>query len=334
MKFSIGDKVVLKRTGEEGTVAGFIGSDMLEVEVNGTHFPVYSDDVDHPYLKWFTEKNQQKKKAAPPEQLPVEKEKQRPQRLPKGIYLSFMPVFKADEADDIVELLKVYLINETAVTIRYHYDVKFFHQSDFKLEGTLHPFGHLYLHAVAYADMNDQPRFHWQLSDAGDISYKTEEGILRIKPSKLFDHINNLLRKNEPTFSYLLVEDFVPKPKQQQQSFQPTPVRTEVPRPSKITSFADLPRYELDLHIEHLTDSFQGLSNAEIMNIQLHALQRYLHLAIMHRQERMVIIHGLGSGALRDAVHKVLRETPDVRSFKNEYMGKYGFGATEVLFRR
>ena len=61
MKFSIGDKIVLKRTDEEGIVVGFIGKDMLEVEVNGTHFPVYMDEVDHPYLKWFTEKSKQKK---------------------------------------------------------------------------------------------------------------------------------------------------------------------------------------------------------------------------------------------------------------------------------
>lgn len=336
MKFSVGDKVILKRTGEEGTVIDFIGKDMLEVEVKGTHFPVYADEVDHPYLKWFTEKNQQKKKATSlPEQLPVEKEKQRPKRLPKGVYLSFMPVFKTNEVEDIVDQLKIYLINEMPVTVRFMYDVKFFHKSDFRLEGTLHPFGHLYLHAINYADMNDQPRFHWQLADAQEISYKAEEGILRIKPAKLFDHINALLFKNEPTFSYLLIEDFVLRPKDQkaEKAWVP-PSPTYYAQPAKITSFADLPRYELDLHIEQLADDYQQLSNAEIMNIQLHALQRYLHLAIIHRLERMIVIHGLGSGALRDAVHNVLREMREVKSFRNEYMGKYGFGATEVIFRR
>jgi len=335
MKFSIGDKVILKRTGEEGTVTDFIGKDMLEVEVKGTHFPVYTDEVDHPYLKWFTEKNQHKKtKVSPPEQLPVEKEKQRPKRLPKGIYLSFMPVFRTNEVEDIVDQLKIYLINEMPVTIRFLYEVRFFHQSDFKLESTLHAFGHLYLHTIDYADMNDQPRFHWQFADAQDASYKTEEGVLRIKPSKLFDHVNALLLKNEPTFSYLLVEDFVPRPKaNKSEKVWVPPSQTFYTQPSKITSFADLPRYELDLHIEQLTDNYRDLSNVEIMNIQLHALQRYLHLAVMHRLEKMIVIHGLGSGALRDAVHNVLRQMPEVKSFRNEYMGKYGFGATEVIFK-
>lgn len=333
MKFSIGDKIILKRTGEEGTVTDFIGKDMLEVEVGGTHFPVYMDDVDHPYLKWFTEKNKQVKKSSPPEQLPVEKEKTRPKRLPKGIYLSFMPVFKANEMEDVVEQLKVYLLNETPVQIRFAYDVKFFNQSDFRHEGTLHAFGNLYLHSVDYAAMNDQPRFHWQVADATNLELKTEDGVLRIKPSKLFEHINQGLLNGEPTFSYLLVEDFVIKPKEEKKSkFSQVSSPQYVPRPSKVNSFADLPRYEVDLHIEQLIPDHKGLSNAEILNIQLNALERFLQLALMHRQERMIIIHGLGTGTLRDSVHKVLSETAGIKSYRNEYMGKYGFGATEVIF--
>ena len=336
MKFSIGDKIVLKRTDEEGVVVGFIGKDMLEVEVNGTHFPVYMDEVDHPYLKWFTEKSKQKKKAySLPEQLPVEKEKQRPPKLSRGIYLSFMPVYQVNEAEDVVEKLKIYLLNETPVPIRFSYDIKILHQSDFTLEGTLHPFGNLYLHSVDYGDMNDQPRFHWELADAGNPALKTEEGVLRIKPAKLFKHINELLLKNEPMFAYLLVEDFVLKPKEEKRQTLEMPARqARQPKTSKITSLADLPRYEIDLHIEQLISDYQGLSNSEMMNVQLDTLHRYLQLAIVHRQEKMIIIHGMGTGALREAVHQVLRDTPEVASFRNEYMAKYGFGATEVFFKR
>ncbi|HRO43545.1 MAG TPA: Smr/MutS family protein [Flavipsychrobacter sp.] len=335
MKFSAGDKIIIKRTGEEGIVTGFIGKDMLEVDVNGTQFPVYADEVDHPYLKWFTERNSQKKKAASlPEQLPVEKEKHRAKRLPKGIYLSFIPVFKANDLEDIVEQLKIYLINETPTNIRFGYEVKFFNQSDFQLEGALHAFGHVYLHGIDYGDMNDQPRFHWQLIDAGNSEHKTEDGVVRIKPSKLFEHINTLLLKNEPSFSYLLIEDFVLKPKENAtKKLQPPQRLVNSARPPKITSFTELPRYELDLHAEQLISDYKKLSSAEIMNIQLQTLQRYLLLAIIHRQDRMVIIHGIGTGVLKDAVHKMLKEMADVKSFRNEYMGKYGFGATLVIFK-
>jgi hypothetical protein len=334
MKFSIGDKILLKQTGEEGTVTDFLGKEMLEVEVNGVHFPVYLDEVDHPYLKWFTEKNRQAKKAATAPVPAVEKEKDRQKRLPKGIYLSFMPVFKANETEDIVDQLKIFLLNETASAIRFSYDVRFPHASVFNLEGALHPFGHLYLHSINYADMNDQPRFHWTLSDAANVQYKREEGTLRIKSVKLFGHINDLLLKNEPTFSYMLVEDFVPKPKDQHEEKLAIPERIGISRPSKITSFADLPREEIDLHIEQLVPEWKDLGNAAIMSIQLRALERSVHLAIAFKQEKLIVIHGVGAGVLREAVHKILRNTPEVKSFRNEYMAKYGFGATEVFFRR
>ena len=193
MKFSIGDKIVLNRTGEEGSVTAYIDLQMIEVEVNGITFPVHLDEIDHPYLKWFTEKKTQKKPATPPEQLPVEKTKLRKQRLARGIYLSFLPVFKMEEMEDIVDHLKVYLINELPQAVQFRYDVRLYNRLVFSHEGKLHGFGDLYLHSIPYDDMNDQPRFHWQLSDAENQNLEKAEDILRIRPAKLFEHINDLL---------------------------------------------------------------------------------------------------------------------------------------------
>ncbi|WP_276131690.1 Smr/MutS family protein [Polluticoccus soli] len=90
--------------------------------------------------------------------------------------------------------------------------------------------------------------------------------------------------------------------------------------------------YEIDLHIENLVSTTKGLSNAEMLEIQLSALKQALNDAVMNRQERLMIIHGLGRGVLRDEVHKVLAETPGIERYVNEWQGKYGFGATEVFF--
>ena len=333
MKFSVGDKILLKRTGEEGTVVAFISNDMIEVEVAGVVFPVWEDEVDHPYLKWFTEKNRQKKKTEAPEQLPVEKPKERQKRLAQGIYLSFMPVFKVEEMEDIVDHLKVYLLNEMPVAIDFRYEVGNPKTSLFQHEGKLHSFGNVYLHSIDWEEINDQPRFQWHVADADHEGQKPEEGLLKIKPRKLFDQINELLLKNEPTFSFQLVSDFVPLPPEEKE-----PPKSQKPQPGGrkqrevYHSFADLPRNEIDLHIDQLIKDFKKLSPGEILDIQLRALERQLHLAIMHRQERLVIIHGLGTGALKEAVHKLLRTYPEVRSFKNVWHGRYGFGSTEVIF--
>jgi len=334
MKFSIGDKIVLKHTGEEGVVIDYIGKDMLEVAVNGTHFPVYADEVDHPYLQWFVEKNAKKKKPSLPEQLPVEKKQQAAPRLPRGVYLSFLPVFRAEDFEDIVDHLRIHLINELPVPVRFRYDMRVAGESAFRHEGILHPYGNLFLHTVVYGDMNDQPRFHWELSDVNNQQFRVEEGIVRIKPQRLFEHISELLQKNEPTFSYKLVEDFVERPKATAPVIPVTPPTPQKSKPAVLTSLQDLPRSEVDLHIEALVEDRKGWSNAAIMELQLRTLEKYLHLAVAHRMERLIVIHGVGSGALKEAVHRVLRQHPEVYRFKNEWMGKYGYGATEVIFRK
>ena len=282
---------MLRQTGDEGHVTAYINQKMVEVEVGGTIFPVHIEDIDHPYLKWFTEKAP-KKKATLPEQLPVEKIIERKQRLAKGIYLSFMPVYKTEEMEEVVDELKVYLLNELPQPIKFVYDVRFAHFSEFKHEGTLHAFGNLYLHSVNYQAMNDQPRFHWQFTDVVNNMMEKAEGILRIRPTKLFEHINAMMHNNEPTFSYLLIEDFAPKKKVvPAEKFEPAIKLDYLHVTSKNIESA---KSEIDLHIENLVGNKRGLTNTEIIKIQLDYLQKYLQLSIVHRQQRMIVIHGLG----------------------------------------
>lgn len=333
MKFSIGDRIILKQTGEEGHVTAYINQDMFEVEVNGVSFPVYKDDIDHPYLKWFTEGKKKKTVQSIPDVLPIEKQKFRKPKLAKGAYLSFMPEYKPDVFEDEVSFIKIYLLNELPQTVYFQYSVSDKNQRIlFNHEGKLHGFGHIYLHALPFEEMNEQPRFYWELTDADDSLNATATDVLRIRPQKLFEHINTLLKNNEPTFSYLLVDGFVPKPKEEpKESIIPT---KQMLVKQKQTDWRDaLPRLEIDLHIENLLPDTKGLNNADILQIQLAALHDHLRAVMNNRQERTVIIHGLGKGVLRDEVHKALREIPQVSKFSNEWQGRYGFGATEVWFK-
>jgi hypothetical protein len=305
--------------------------------VHGVNFPVYEDEVDHPYLKWFTgKKKAQKKAAVPDEPLPEEPKKQQQKRLPQGIYLSFLPVYKMEEMEDVIELFKVFLLNETTSQIRFGYDLRTAADAPlFGHEGALHPFGHLYLHSIRFEDMSAQPRFNWSFTAADSLdALQTMEGTLRIRPAKLFEQINEMRQKNEPTFNHLLLTDFTLAPVHTATpKAAPPPV---VPKEKKIIrSFheLELPRYEVDLHTEQLPQDTKGLNNTEILQLQLDTLQHYLYLAIAHRQDKLVIIHGLGKGILRDAVHRVLKHTPHIDHFTNEWHGRYGFGATEVRFK-
>ena len=88
-------------------------------------------------------------------------------------------------------------------------------------------------------------------------------------------------------------------------------------------------QFEVDLHIEELVDSFDGLSNAEIINIQLKHFQKKLDEALYKKAYKIIFIHGVGNGRLKSA----LREELAAHNFKftDAAYEKYGGGATEVI---
>ncbi|MCG7859693.1 hypothetical protein MD537_22130, partial [Flavihumibacter sediminis] len=56
-------------------------------------------------------------------------------------------------------------------------------------------------------------------------------------------------------------------------------------------------------------------------------------LALAHYQPMLTVIHGLGSGRLRDEIHSLLRLRKPVKYFVNQYHPNYGYGATEIYFQ-
>lgn len=93
------------------------------------------------------------------------------------------------------------------------------------------------------------------------------------------------------------------------------------------------PAQEVDLHIEKLRDDHHFLSQSEILDIQLSKFQESLDAAIVHQMPSIIFIHGVGNGTLRHHVHKVISKHPQVRTFMDARKEKFGYGATEVVFR-
>ena len=94
-----------------------------------------------------------------------------------------------------------------------------------------------------------------------------------------------------------------------------------------------MPSAEIDLHIEKLRNDYQFLDQSEIINIQLAYFQQMFDAAIVHQMPKIVFIHGVGNGTLRHHIHKVISKHPQVRTFMDAQKEKFGFGATEVIFK-
>lgn len=338
MKFSIGDIVLLKRTGEEGRVAGILNNDMIEVEVGGTHFPVFLDEVEHPYLKWFTEQRKVKPNVIKRiDDIPVEaKNKGVANGVASGFHLSFLPVFKFDEFDDVVDKLKAYFINQTGYNITLHYECTGHTGSLFSHKTTLQPFAHFYLHDIPFSEMHEQPRFSWIIEQQNVLApAKPLKDTMRIKPKKLFGFINKLQQQNHPMFHIKLADDFsadldiynVPNDYKAKDSLSQMIEDLKYSKSSR-------PKQEVDLHIEKLVDDINGLTNYEMMSLQLNAFEDALDSAIRHHQQSLIVIHGVGKGRLKEEIHTLLKSVPEVNFFQSEWSPKYGYGATEIFFRQ
>lgn len=85
---------------------------------------------------------------------------------------------------------------------------------------------------------------------------------------------------------------------------------------------------EVDLHIHELISSEKGMSNFEMLSIQLSEAKNKLENAIKNKNQRIVFIHGIGAGVLKKELYKLFKIYPV--EYTDASYQKYGRGATEV----
>jgi hypothetical protein len=132
--------------------------------------------------------------------------------------------------------------------------------------------------------------------------------------------------KKELTFSFNLFENYPDKAEEITAEYHNSYGR--IYDASRIKLNLESPRSVVDLHIEKLTDNWKGLSNFEILTIQLNYFEKYYNLAVAHRQPNFIVVHGIGTGKLRNEIHEILKAKKEVKSFANQYHNNFGFGAT------
>jgi len=345
MKFQVGDKVVIQHSSDEGEVVEILSDKMVLVDVRGVRFPAYTDQLDFPYFKRFSEKkipSPEKKPKKYVDQLPPEKQqpnqkKERIAKLADGVWLTFLPVFDNDEfGDDVVESLKIHLVNNTQAGYHFSYHLNYFGSSEFDLDNQVLPFQDFYIHDIPFANLNDNPVFECEFSLLTPDKTKADhyETSLKLKAKQVFTRIEEIKKKGEATFSFPLfttypykeIEETVNVPMVNNPGFR-------IYEASRARQHLEPARSELDLHIEKLTEKWSSLDNFEILTLQLQTFEKYFDLALAHHLPSMIVIHGVGSGKLRDEIHELLRAKRKVKSFVNRYHPRYGYGATEIFFQ-
>lgn len=103
-------------------------------------------------------------------------------------------------------------------------------------------------------------------------------------------------------------------------------------QPKKISKSRTPIEGEVDLHIENLLPTHRGMSNAEIIDVQLRHFTKELDNAIRNNYYKIVFIHGVGKGRLREEIVAILKTYTGV-TYRYASYERYGWGATEVLIK-
>jgi len=335
MKFQIGDRVLVLHSNEEGEVIDIINNKMVMVDVRGVKFPAYIDQLDFPYFKNFSENKLFPKKKDKKYIDDLKKEKNI-QRVADGVWITFLPVMEMDEfGDEVVEELKIHLINRTDMAYSFIYKLNYFGKTGFDLKNEVLPFQDFYLHDIPFEDLNDSPTFDFEFSLVQPQKGKANhyEASLRLKPKQLFTKIEEIRLKGEATFSHRLFETYPDKMSEDKFELGNLAAKGyKVYDLAKAKQHLEPPRSVVDLHIEKITDDCNGLSNHDIVTLQLKTFEKYYDLAVAHLQPSLIVIHGVGTGKLREEIHEQLKHRKEVKTFVNQYHPAFGYGATEIFF--
>ena len=89
----------------------------------------------------------------------------------------------------------------------------------------------------------------------------------------------------------------------------------------------------VDLHIAELVDNTRGLSNADMLNLQISKFREVMDANLRHHGKTLIFIHGKGEGVLRQAIMKELNHRYKGHDVQDASFREYGYGATQVKIR-
>ena len=338
MHFKIGDKVRFLNEKGEGIISKIINKTTVGVTIeDGFELPyavselltIHKDPTTSSKQKIVDEPvffNETTSKS-----IATEKEQE-------GIYIAFSP----EKMNDISQSdFNVWLINYTGYQILFSYSIV--SAQGFKTieTGTIQSFENLLVETIDRKLLTESSNFKVDVLffDEQEHEYQSPMSeIVKLKPIKLYKENaftdNNFISEKALVINVSKVNPFeeqIETPKidvskillQKRSHFEPH-------KKSK-PHISNNPAYELeiDLHIEELVDTHAGMSNAEIIQVQLKHLQRAIDKAIAEHCRKMVVIHGVGNGRLKSEVHAILN-SQKLRYHDGSY-AKYGFGATEIM---
>lgn len=347
--YKLGDRVKFLNDVGGGTVTKIVGKNMVHVEnEDGFEIPVLLSEIildsghtipgEKPTVEQFV---RQVKAEVIPEEIPAEE----PPVIIKGnddprFYLAFVPENSTNPLEGQTE---IYLINDCNFFLLYHYS--HFDGTEYETidAGKLEPNTKLNLGSIVQADLTKLPEFSFQFIYYKGKSNGLEKPVTRkiaVNPVKFyktgsfsksgFFKEKAMLFKLNGTEMDQALEKLTGKEvkkviKLKETARQPL-AQLKVETPELV---------EVDLHMHELVDSTAGLSNKDMIDFQMKKFNEQMQAAIAnHDVKKIVFIHGLGNGVLKQELRRELSIRYKKYTFQDASFQEYGYGATLVILRK
>lgn len=361
MKFKIGDKVRFLNSTGGGTIVKEINTFMVSVAIeDGFEIPTLTSELvaiepGGASGDLFLNRNERRSEipVQPKPESEVVEADDRISRIvqrgesaaaPSGVYLAWVP---QEQRSVMAGMLDVYLVNNTTSDILYSFFLKNgegnFSGIDY---GSVPADSKLVIESIVREDIGTWSNGIIQVIFFAENNEKVlmpVSSTFRIKGNLFYQegsfHETRFLA-NRKAIVYTVCElNRIPSTYEQilneKENREPLPAAAERFRPeTAIDMYRTTPgEAEIDLHISALRENYTNLSPHEILTIQMGFFERMLGSAIAFKFNKVIFIHGIGNGTLKQAIIQRLADYEDIE-FRSAPFVKYGNGAVELVIHR
>ncbi|KQS31150.1 DUF2027 domain-containing protein [Dyadobacter sp. Leaf189] len=325
---NIGDKVRLVHGREEGIIYAFLPGNVVEIEIeDGFRIPVLRNEVVtiSPVESQRMQKDRELVKASAKSDVIV------PRNAPfaeKGIYMAFVSI--NDKS------LTVHLVNNTDWILPFTASSVGNQVQTGLAAGVLLPRQSQKLTEVLMKDFEEWPVFDFNILYFREGKYTLPQPLnkrIKCRAQSFYKSKKKAPVLDKEAFVYQLDEESLKK------ELIPSDIDAAALKESMLRGTereevkVGKPQEIVDLHIEKLIEDPSRISKDSIVKTQLNVFEENLEKAIANGMEEITFIHGAGSGALKNELHKRLSKNRHVAYFKDALKDKFGYGATLVKIK-
>lgn len=327
MKLRIGDKVRFLNEVGEGVIARIKDQDTVYVEMlDGFEIPFPVKQLVPIHTELILNKDA--------ENIELDAEAQQAD----AVYFIIEP---DHELPSLITEYKLYLFNASSFNLAFTYSIKDEAYFQTLKHGEVGAYQKILLKSVKIKFFEEFPFHKIECILFKNTHFKAQlpiAEVLHVSPKIL---ANSTIIKHEefkyPVFAFMLKDDFIFKEEIAQElslidiaklkSIKEFKSKSKISKSNK--EYLKSLELEVDLHIEELVDNVSGLSNFEMLNIQLEKFDKTLDKAFEGQLKKIIFIHGVGNGRLKQELINRLKHIKGI-TFHDAPHKEYGFGATQV----